>query len=104
MGPAAMALMLLVSTGGAAQLEKRTVTKSSVYLVKSASFLAPPSSPSLLRGEVVQVKVPPSRGWFEATYKPPGGPAASGYIHVTYVTDRPVAFKVKPTDVKGESL
>lgn len=103
MSSAVLLTLLLVGVGGAAELEKRTVTKSSVYLVNKPSFLAAPASVALVRGETVQVKVPSVRGWFEATYKRTGKPS-TGFIHITYVSDRPVAFKVKGGDVKGESL
>jgi hypothetical protein len=97
--PLVMTLGLTLATGGAVKVEPRTVTKSSVYLVKSPSFLAPRVSRAVLRGEQVQVEVPGRGSWFAAQVE-----EQRGYIHVTYLNDRPGAFKVTGEALQGESL
>ena len=97
--PLTMTLGFALATGGAVKLEPRTVTKSSVYLVKSPSFLAPRVSRAVLRGEQVQVEVPSRGSWFVAQVE-----QEKGYIHVTYLNDRPGAFKLSGEVLKGESL
>lgn len=97
--PLAMTLGFTLATGGAVKLEPRTVTKSSVYLVKSPSFLAPRVSRAVLRGEQVQVELPGRGSWFAAQVE-----QERGYIHVTYLNDRPGAFKVSGQALQGESL
>lgn len=92
-----------LAAGGAVKLEPRTVTKSSVYLVKAPSFLAPRASRSLLRGQQVLVEVPPAGSWFAAHVKQEDT-EERGYIHVTYLSDRPGAFKVTGTALQGQSL
>ncbi len=97
--PLAMTLGFTLATGGAVKVEPRTVTKSSVYLVKSPSFLAPRVSRAVLRGEQVQVQVPGRGSWFSAQVE-----EQQGYIHVTYLNDRPGAFKLTGEALQGESL
>src|SRR5579871_1829275 len=97
MSPSALAIVLSVALGGGT-LEQKTVTKSSVYLVKEPSFLAAPSSKAILRGEKVDVYVPHERGWFSARYK-----TSSGFIHLSYVTDRAIAFKAKANELASDS-
>jgi hypothetical protein len=101
--PLALTTTFALAAGGAVKLEPRTVTKTSVYLVKTPSFLAPRASRTLLRGQQVRVEVPAAKGsWFAARV----GEAAAeerGFIHVTYLSDRPGAFKVTGTALQGES-
>jgi hypothetical protein len=97
--PLAMTLGFTLAAGGAVKLEPRTVTKSSVYLVKAPSFLAPRASRPVLRGEQVQVELPGKGSWFAAQVE-----QERGYIHVTYLSDRPGAFKVTGQALAGESL
>lgn len=97
--PLAMTVGFTLAAGGAVKLEPRTVTKSSVYLVKKPSFLAPRASRAVLRGEQVQVEVPAEGSWFAAQVG-----EERGFIHVTYLSDRPGAFKVSGELLKGESL
>jgi hypothetical protein len=97
--PLAMSLGFTLAAGGAVKLEPRTVTKSSVYLVKAPSFLSPKASRPVLRGEQVQVEVPLKGSWFAAQVE-----KERGYIHVTYLSDRPGAFKVNGQSLSGESL
>lgn len=102
--PLALTTTLALAAGGAVKLEPRTVTKSSVYLVKTPSFLAPRASRTLLRGQQVRVEVPPAKGsWFSARVGE-GAQEERGFIHVTYLSDRPGAFKVTGTALQGESL
>jgi hypothetical protein len=97
MSPSALAIVLSLALGGGT-LEQKTVTKSSVYLVKEPSFLAAPASKPILRGEKVDVFVPHDRGWFSARYH-----TASGYIHLSYVSDRAIAFKAKANELASDS-
>jgi len=95
-------LLLALAVGGAAKPEPRTVTKSSVYLVKSPSFLAPRASRPILRGQRVLVEPPDRAGWLAASFE-----KQRGYIHLTYVSDRPGAFRVGPgggAGAQGESV
>jgi hypothetical protein len=97
--PLVMTLGFTLAAGGAVKVEPRTVTKSSVYLVKSPSFLAQRVSRAVLRGEQVQVEVPGQGSWLAAQVE-----EQRGYIHVTYLSDRPGAFKVTGEALQGESL
>jgi hypothetical protein len=101
--PLALTMGFTLAAGGAATLEPRTVTKSSVYLVKAPSFLSPRASRSLLRGHQVLVEVPPKGSWFAARVGEEGA-EERGFIHVTYLSDKPGAFTVKGTGLQGESL
>lgn len=92
-------LALALASGGATRVEPRTVTKSSVYLVKSPSFLSPRASRPILRGQRVQVELPDRSGWLVARHE-----KDRGYIHLTYVSDRPGAFVLADTGAKGESM
>jgi hypothetical protein len=86
-------------TGGAARLEERTVVKSRVYLVKEPSFLATRASHSLQRGEKIQVELPGRGSWLLAhTGK------EQGYIHLSYVSRPPNAFKLSAVASRSESL
>ena len=98
--PLAPAVLLALAVGGAAKLEPRTVTKASVYLVKSPSFLAPRASRPILRGQKVLVQAPDRAGWLAAQFE-----KDKGFIHLTYVSDRPGAFRVGAGSgaAKGES-
>ena len=98
MQSAMAALALMVSLGGAKKVEERAVTKAAVYLVKRPSFLAPRASGApVVRGDKIKVEIPDEQGWFSAT-------KAKGFIHRTYLSDRPVAFQITHRDVKGEGL
>ncbi len=80
--------------------QKRTVTKASVVLVQEASFLSAPAKngKAILRGEQVEVDGPPKKGWYAAKHL-----KSSGFLHASYLADRPVAFKVSVTEVEGKS-
>jgi hypothetical protein len=102
--PVALTATFALAAGGAVKLESRTVTKSSVYLVKTPSFLAPRASRTLLRGQQVRVEVPPTKGSWYAAHVGEAADEERGFIHVTYLSDKPGAFKVTGTALQGESL
>jgi hypothetical protein len=97
-GTTVASTLLALAVGGAAKLEPRTVTKASVYLVKSPSFLAPRASRPILRGQRVLVAPPDRAGWLAAQFD-----KDKGFIHLTYVSDRPGAFRVGGGGAQGES-
>ena len=78
--------------------DKRRVTKASVYLVKSPSFLASRVSKPVVRGEEVDVDVPSKAGWYMAQYG-----QQKGYLHQSYVADRAIAFQISAGSMKDES-
>lgn len=86
-----------------ADLGERTVTKASVYLAKSPSFLAPRSSKvALYRNDKVKLEAPPKGGWYLVSFVPrSGGAKQSGYLHLSYLSDRPIAFKVDNKEIEG---
>lgn len=100
----ALVLAVTVATAPAAAApDERTVTKASVYLVKSPSFLAPRiSRPVLARGEKVTIEGPPKGAWYLVAYKPRRGARVTGYLHRSYMSDRPVVFKVQDHELSGK--
>ncbi len=101
--PLVCALALAAST---ADTEERTVTKASVYLVKSPSFLAPRASTvALHRGDKVRLSGERQGAWYRVTFLPAKQKKpVSGFIHLSYLSDRPSAFKVEQGEVDGKGL
>lgn len=98
-----MSALTLGAASNAASPTERTVTKASVFLVKEPSFLAPRVSPvAIQRGDKVKLEGKPKGAWFPVSFKPKRGARIEGFIHASYVADRPVAFKVDSREVKGE--
>lgn len=97
------ALTLSVALAAApADAAQRTVTKASVYLLKSPSFLAPRASTvAVYRNEKVKLEGAPQGGWYLVSYTPRKGPKLTGYLHASYLSDRPVAFRVDNKEVEG---
>ena len=94
-----------VLLGTAPAQDERTVTKASVYLVKSPSFLAPrAANVTLHRGDKVKLAGERQGAWFPVTFKPKKGKQISGFIHLSYLSDRPAAFKVDQQEVEGKGL
>ena len=99
--PAAFLLALAIAAAPA-EVDQRTVTKASVYLLKSPSFLAPRASTiAVYRNEKVKLEGAPKGGWYLVSYTPRKGPKLSGYLHASYLSDRPVAFRVENKEVEG---
>jgi hypothetical protein len=98
-----VALSLSLALAAApAEPNERTVTKASVYLVKSPSFLASRVSPvAVYRNEKVKLEGAPQGSWYLVSYQPRKGPKITGYMHVSYLSDRPVAFRVENKEVEG---
>jgi hypothetical protein len=92
----------LVLAAAPANANERSVTKASVYLVKSPSFLAPRASPvAVYRNEKVKLEGAPQGSWYLVSYQPRKGPKITGYVHVSYLSDRPIAFRVDNKEVEG---
>jgi hypothetical protein len=101
----ALPLVFVLLLGAVAPQDERTVTKASVYLVKSPSFLAPRvSEVTVHRGEKVRLLGPGKGAWHQVTYKPKKGRAITGFIHLSYLSDRPAAFRVDQQEVPGTGL
>ena len=99
--PAAFLLALAIAAAPA-EVDQRTVTKASVYLLKSPSFLAPRASTiAVYRNEKVKLEGAPKGGWYLVSYTPRKGPKLTGYLHASYLSDRPVAFRVENKEVDG---
>jgi hypothetical protein len=98
-----VALSLSIALAAApADAKERTVTKASVYLVKSPSFLAPRvSTVAVYRNEKVKLEGAPQGSWYLVSYQPRKGSKITGYLHVSYLSDRPVAFRVENKEVEG---
>src|SRR5215211_6033005 len=98
-----VALSLSLALAAApADANERTVTKASVYLVKSPSFLAPRvSTIAVYRNEKVKLESPPKGSWYLVSYQPRKGPKIFGYMHLSYLSDRPVAFRVDDKEIEG---
>jgi hypothetical protein len=104
MTPVLMAIALAAAAAppAASASSERTVTKAAVYLSKGPSFLAPrASSVPLYRNEKVKLEGEPKGSWLFVSHKPRKGAKQAGYIHVSYLSDRPVAFKVDNKEIQG---
>jgi hypothetical protein len=94
--------LALVLAASSPDVHQRTVTKASVYLLKSPSFLAPRASTvAVYRNEKVKLEGAPQGGWYLVSYTPRKGPKLTGYLHASHLSDRPVAFRVDNKDVEG---
>ena len=92
----------LVLAAGPSDANERTVTKASVYLVKSPSFLAPRvSTVAVYRNEKVKLEGAPQGSWYLVSYQPRKGQKITGYVHVSYLSDRPIAFRVDNKEIEG---
>jgi hypothetical protein len=99
----AATLAAVLSSGAATMATERTVTKAAVYLVSQPSFLAPRSSPiAVQRGEKVRLEEGPKGSWLQVSVTQRGKKVV-GFVHASYLSDRPVAFRVEAAEVEGRS-
>jgi hypothetical protein len=94
---------VLAQGGPRASPPERTVTKASVYLVQQGSFLAPRASAEpVYRGDKVRLEAEATGAWLQVSVRQ-GGRKVTGFIHASYVSDRPAAFKLEEKEVEGRS-
>lgn len=83
----------------------RTITKAAVYLALEPSFLAKRvTEVALQRATKVRLEAEPKGAWYYVSHKPKSGKKLLGYLHASYISDRPAAFKVDPKNVSNQGL